>query len=139
MAEAPAEHPLVLFDGVCNLCSRSVNFIIDRDPRGTFRFALLQSDAARRALAGFGRTGPGGDPDSIVVIDRARLYERSSAVLQIARRMRGAWPLLTVVWLVPRPLRDAVYRWGAARRYRWFGRSDTCRVPTQELRGRFLE
>ena len=83
---------------------------------------------------------PDGDhPDSIVVVDGGRLYERSAALLCIARHMRGAWPLLAALVVIPRPLRDALYRWLAARRYRWFGRSDTCRVPTPELRARFLE
>src|SRR5580693_3210477 len=121
MAEASSEHPIVLFDGVCNLCNGSVNFIIDRDPRGTFRFAALQSDAARRTLEGLGRSIPDGDPDSIVVVEGGRLYERSGAALRIARHMRGAWPLLAGLAVIPRPLRDALYRWLAARRYRWFG------------------
>jgi predicted DCC family thiol-disulfide oxidoreductase YuxK len=139
MTEVSGERPVVLFDGVCNLCNRGVNFIIDRDPSGTFRFAALQSGAGRRILQGFGRSLSEGDPQTIVVVDRSRLYERSGAILRIARHMRGAWPLLAVLLLIPRPLRDALYRWGSARRYRWFGKSDTCRVPTQELRARFLE
>jgi predicted DCC family thiol-disulfide oxidoreductase YuxK len=139
MAEESGEHPVVLFDGVCNVCSRSVNFIIDRDPEGTFRFASLQSEAGRRILQGLGGTIPEGDPETIVVVDRSRLYQQSGAMLRIARHMRGGWPLLTALLVVPRPLRDALYRWAAARRYKWFGKSDTCRVPTQELRARFLE
>jgi predicted DCC family thiol-disulfide oxidoreductase YuxK len=139
MAEVSGEPPVVLFDGVCNVCNRAVNFIIDRDPEGTFRFASLQSEAGRTMLQGFGRTTPEGDPETIVVVDRSRLYEQSGAMLRIARHMRGAWPLLTGLLVVPRPLRDALYRWAAARRYKWFGKSDTCRVPTQELRARFLE
>jgi predicted DCC family thiol-disulfide oxidoreductase YuxK len=139
MAEVSGEHPVVLFDGVCNVCNRAVNFIIDRDPEGTFRFASLQSEAGRTIVQGFGRTIPQGDPETIVVVDRSRLYEQSGAMLRIARHMRGAWPLLTALLVVPRPLRDVLYRWAAARRYKWFGKSDTCRVPTQELRARFLE
>jgi predicted DCC family thiol-disulfide oxidoreductase YuxK len=139
MVEVCREHPVVLFDGVCNICSRSVNFIIDRDPEGKLRFASLQSPAGRRILEGFSYTVPPGDPETIVVIDRSRLYQQSGAMLRIARHMRGAWPLLMAFLVVPRPLRDALYRWAAARRYRWFGRSDTCRLPTQELRSRFLE
>ena len=138
MTEGSAEHPVVLFDGVCNVCNRSVNFIIDRDPGAKLRFAALQSDAARRLLEGFARTTPE-DPDTIVLVDRSRLYDRSTAMLLIARHMRGAWPLLAAFLVIPRPLRDAVYRWAAARRYRWFGKSDSCRVPTQDLRARFLE
>jgi predicted DCC family thiol-disulfide oxidoreductase YuxK len=139
MSEASGEHPVVLFDGVCNVCNRSVNFIIGRDPRARLRFAALQSNAGRRLLEGLGRAIPEGDPDTIVVVEGGRLYEQSAALLHIARYMHGAWPLLGAFLVVPRPLRDAVYRWAAARRYRWFGKSDTCRIPTQELRARFLE
>ena len=139
MAKASGEHPVVLFDGVCNLCNGSVNFAIDRDPGARLRFAALQSDAARRIFERLGRAMPAGDPASIVLVDRDRLYEGSGAILRIARYLRGAWPMLAALLVVPRPLRDAVYRWGAARRYRWFGKSDTCRIPTPDLRARFLE
>ena len=139
MSEASAEHPVVLFDGVCNVCNRSVNFIIDRDPDAKLRFAALQSGAARRILEALGRTIPTGDPDTIVLVDRSRLYEQSAAVLRIARHMRRPWPLLAAFLVIPRPLRDAAYRWAAARRYRWFGKSDSCRIPTQDLRARFLD
>lgn len=139
MVEISREHPIVLFDGVCNVCNRSVNYIIDRDPESRFRFASQQSEAGRRILEGFGHTVSPADPETIVVVDRGRVYEQSGALLRIARHMRGAWPLLTALLVVPRPLRDWLYRAAAARRYRWFGRSDTCRVPTQELRARFLE
>ena len=139
MVEATGEHPVVLFDGVCNFCNDSVNFIIDRDPRATFRFAALQSEAARAIFAQTGRTLAPGDPESIVVFDRGRLLERSSAVLRIVAGLRGAWPLLGVLRVVPRPLRDVVYSWFAARRYRWFGKTETCRVPSPEIRGRFLD
>jgi predicted DCC family thiol-disulfide oxidoreductase YuxK len=138
MAEASGEHPIVLFDGVCNFCNDTVNYIIDRDPRGTFRFAPLQSDVARKIFAEVGRTIPAGDPEGIALYHRGSLYEQSSALLRIVRDMPGAWPLLAVFRVVPRPLRDAVYRWLAVRRYRWFGKSATCRVPTPELRDRFL-
>jgi predicted DCC family thiol-disulfide oxidoreductase YuxK len=138
MADAAGEHPVVLFDGVCNFCSGSVNFIIDRDPGGVFRFAPLQSEAARKIFAEVGRTIPPGDPEGVAVFDRGRLYERSSAVLRIVRDLRGAWPVLSALRLVPRPLRDAAYRWFAARRYRWFGKSATCHVPSPEIRARFL-
>lgn len=147
MAEALGERPVVLFDGVCNVCNRTVNFIIDRDPTGRLRFASLQSGAARRLLEEIGRTVPQGDPETIVVIDRGRVYERSAAMVRVAGYMGGGWRLLAALLVIPRPLLDALYRWAAARRYRWFGQSDVtatqttgrCRVPTPELRARFLE
>jgi predicted DCC family thiol-disulfide oxidoreductase YuxK len=139
MAKKSGEHPVVLFDGVCNLCNGAVNFAIDRDPEGRLRFASLQSPAGRQVLERVGRSVVDGDPESIVLVDGGRVYERSAAALRIARYLSGPWPLVGALWVVPRPLRDWVYRLIAANRYRWFGRSDSCRVPTPELRARFIE
>ena len=133
-------HPVVLFDGVCNLCNAAVNFIIDRDPRGVFRFAALQSAFGERELARLGIPPPAGDPETILLVENGRVHARSTAALRISRRLSGLWPLLALLVVVPRPVRDAVYGWVARNRYRWFGRtSDVCRVPTPELRARFLE
>jgi len=129
---------IVLFDGVCNLCNGSVLFIIDRDPGAYFRFAALQSDVGRDVLAGVGRAIPAGDPDSIVLVENGRVYERSTAALRIVRRLRGAWKLAWLFVIVPRPLRDLVYRLVARNRYRWFGRTAECRIPTPALRSRLL-
>jgi predicted DCC family thiol-disulfide oxidoreductase YuxK len=133
---APPEHPVVLFDGVCNLCNGSVQFIIARDPSAHFRFAPLDSAAARSLI---GESAPlGAVPDSIVLMDHRRMYTRSAAALRIARRLRFPWPLLYALIIVPRPLRDAIYDFIARNRYRWFGKRDTCMVPSPELRARFL-
>ncbi|HEB52732.1 MAG TPA: DUF393 domain-containing protein [bacterium] len=128
--------PLVLFDGDCNLCSGAVQFVIRRDPRARFRFASLQSEVGRGVLA---RAGAAGLPDSIVLVCGDRVLVRSSAALAIARGLRFPWPLLTVFWLVPRPLRDLIYDWIARNRHRWFGRPAQCWVPTPELRDRFVD
>jgi predicted DCC family thiol-disulfide oxidoreductase YuxK len=130
------EHATVLFDGVCNLCNGSVLFVIDRDPAGYFRFVALQSDTARRLLAEHG--GPPPDLSSIVLVEGGRVYTRSTAALRIARRLTGPWRLLHVCLLIPHPIRDAVYDWVARNRYRWFGREEACRLPSPELRARFL-
>jgi len=140
--ERPAgEHAIVLFDGVCNLCVGSVRFIVARDPRGRFRFASLQSEAGAALVARHaGGAGiDGGIPDSIALIEDGTLYWRSDAALRIARGLSGAWPVLGAFLIVPRFVRDGVYRFIAARRYRWFGKRDTCMMPTEELRGRFVE
>lgn len=126
---------VVLFDGVCNLCNAAVRFIIRRDPGGRLRFAALQSEAAAVLLAAQAEPLP----DSIVLVEGGRVFTRSAAALRIARRLRFPWPLLYALIVVPRPLRDAVYGWIARNRYRWFGRSDQCMVPTPELRARFLD
>ena len=128
---------IVLFDGVCNFCNATVNFIINRDPAGYFRFAALQSDAARPYLDGCGK--PPGFLDNIVLVEDGVCYLRSTAMLRIVRRLPGLWPLLYPAILVPRPLRDAAYDWFARHRYGWFGKRSECRVPTAELRSRFLQ
>ncbi len=138
MESQQPDGPVVLFDGVCNLCNGSVQFILDRDPAERFRFAALQSDAARRLLIALGRPAPTGEPDSVVLVENGQVWERTDAALRIARSLRGLWRLFAVFLLVPRPLRDAVYRWVARHRYRWFGRTESCRVPTPALRARFL-
>lgn len=128
--------PVVLFDGVCNLCNASVDFILERDSKSIFRFASLQSEAGQELLRRFRL--PTEEHRSLVLVEGDRFFTRSSAALLIARRLDGFWPLLYAFIVVPRFLRDAVYDLFARNRYRWFGRRDTCRVPAPEERGRFL-
>ena len=127
----------ILFDGVCNLCNGFVRFVIARDPAARFRFAALTSPAAIEALRRAGVAQP--LPDSIVLIEDGRVYFRSDAALQIARHLRFPWPVACALALIPRFIRDAMYDCIAARRYRWFGRRETCMIPTPGLRGRFLD
>ena len=127
---------MVFFDGVCNLCNGFVQFVIRRDPTGRFTFAPLQSAAAKARL---GTTVvPGVTPATVLLYEDGVLYERSAAVLRIARRLRAPWPLLAALLIVPRPIRDWMYDFVARHRYRWFGERDTCMVPTPDLRRRFL-
>ena len=127
----------MLFDGVCNLCIGSVQFIIARDPDARFRFATLQSDAAKRLLRDAGVAEP--YPDSVVLVEGGRVYTRSTAALRVARRLRAPWTLAYALVIVPRPLRDWIYDVVASRRYSWFGKRAACMVPTPELRSRFLD
>ena len=131
--EMSAEPHVVLFDGVCNLCNGAVRFILARDPGERFQFASLQSEAARRLLRDDGRV------ETIVLLEAGKRYTRSTAALRIARGLRFPWPLLYAFVAVPRPLRDLVYDWVARHRYAWFGKRDTCLVPTPEVRRRFLD
>jgi predicted DCC family thiol-disulfide oxidoreductase YuxK len=136
MVSAEAPHPIVLFDGVCNLCNGSVQFILKRDPQALFRFASLQSAAGRSLMVEHGL-----DPEalsSVILIENGRAWQESSAALRVARYLPGGWKLLRVFAVIPRPLRDAVYRLIARNRYRWFGKQETCWLPTPELKGRFL-
>ena len=129
-------HPIILFDGVCNLCNASVRFIVDRDPRGIFRYASLQSETGQRLLAEHGQAD---DLSTLILIEDGKAYSQSSAALRIVRRLSGLWPALSALLVVPRPLRDLVYKGVAKRRYKWFGRTDECRIPTPGERERFLE
>jgi predicted DCC family thiol-disulfide oxidoreductase YuxK len=138
MSEANEATAIVLFDGVCNLCNNTVQIIIDHDPTGHFRFASLQSETAKTLLAEHGMKPPEGDPDSILLVRDGRVYSHSGAALRIAKKMSGAFKLLWLFIAVPWPIRDAVYRLIARNRYRWFGREESCRIPTPELRARFL-
>lgn len=130
------DESIVLFDGVCNLCNAAVNFLIDHDPGGRFKFGALQSEAVEPLLERYGIRAD--YLDSFILIDDEQVYRRSDAALRIARRIGGAWRLLYPLLLLPRPLRDAVYDWVAANRYRWFGTKDACRLPTPELKARFI-
>ena len=133
---APAR-ALVLFDGVCNFCNGSVRFIMRRDRARRFAFAALQSEAGRR-LAGE-TVAEGADLQSIVLLEEVGRFTRSTAALRIARHLAWPWPLGYGLIVVPRPLRDWLYGAFARRRYRWFGKSEACMVPTAEQRARFLE
>jgi predicted DCC family thiol-disulfide oxidoreductase YuxK len=134
---AEAGRPVILFDGVCNLCTGSVRFVIERDARRQFRFASLQSAVAQKLL---GAQAHDGDRlESVVLVVGERTYRKSTAALLIARRLDGLWPVLAVFLLVPRPLRDAVYGWIGKRRYRLFGKRDACWRPQPELAERFLD
>jgi len=128
---------LILFDGLCNLCSGSVQFVIERDPSGRFQFGSLQSAAARRVLQEHGATDP--LPDSIVLVEDGRVFTRSTAALRIARRLPYPSRLAAVFIAVPRPFRDWVYDLLARYRYRWFGKLDRCMMPSPALRSRFLD
>lgn len=136
MKPTPTSPALVLFDGVCNVCNASVNFIIDHDPAGRFQFASLQSAVGQEVLRRLGR--PGMDFDSVILVENGRFHEKSDAALRIARHLRG-WRWAWVLRFVPKFLRNAVYDFIARNRYRWFGRREACRVPTPDERARFLE
>ncbi len=128
---------IILFDGVCNLCSGAVTFIIKRDKKNVFRFASLQSDLGKSLLEKFGI-----DPvktDSIILISKGKAYIKSSAALHIARDLNGGYPLLTGFLIVPKFLRNGLYDFIAKNRYRWFGKKESCMIPNPELKSRFLD
>lgn len=139
---------VVLFDGVCNFCDQSVNFIIKHDRRGYFRFAPLQSDEGRRLAAVYGfesavldKANDGGDLipiDSVILIEDENVYTHSTAALRITKRLGQPWSWLYGLILVPVFIRDFFYKVFARYRYRFFGRKEQCVIPTPEIRARFL-
>jgi len=141
---------VVLFDGVCNFCDASVNFIIERDRAGYFKFAPLQSDEGRRLANQYGfravsanesSTKPNNDLipiDSVILIENGNAYTHSTGALRVIRRLGAPWSWLYGLIVVPRPVRDYFYSLFARYRYKFFGRKDQCMLPSSEVRSRFL-
>lgn len=127
---------IILFDGVCNLCNGTVQFIIRRDRKGYFKFAPLQSETGRELRRRFALAGDA--IETMILVDGARAYVESEAALRVAAKLGGAWPVLGALRVIPRSWRDRAYRFLAAHRYQWFGKRDSCLVPTPDLRARFL-
>jgi len=140
MVETSGAAPVLLYDGVCGFCNKTVQMILDRDRRGTLRFAALQSDYGR-AVVGRHRELEG--VDSVVFVERAaggeRVYVRSEAALKVASYLGGPWKVFLCAYVVPRPLRDYLYDLFARNRYRVFGKSEQCMLPPAEARARFLD
>ena len=130
------EGPIVLYDGVCGLCNRLVQFLVARDRRGRFRFAALQGETGQALLRRHGlRTD---DFDSAVLVDGGRAHVRSAAVLRIVCGLGGAWRVFALATVLPTALLDAAYNVVARSRYGIFGRSGACLLPPPEIRARFL-
>jgi predicted DCC family thiol-disulfide oxidoreductase YuxK len=134
---APARNqlPVIFFDGVCGLCNAWVDFVVARDRQGRFRFSPLQGEAARDWL----QMTPETSLDSVALVDAAGVHRKSDAVWRILAQLGGVWrPLAWLLRLMPRPVRDWGYDFVARRRYKWFGKKETCRLPTPAERERFL-
>ncbi|PHR11965.1 MAG: thiol-disulfide oxidoreductase [Aequorivita sp.] len=127
---------IILFDGVCNLCNGTVTYIIKRDKKNVFKFAALQSEIGQQLISKFNIDSS--KVDSIILIDGERHYEKSSAALYIAKNLSGAYPLLFGFMIVPKFMRNAVYDYIAKNRYKWFGKKESCMIPTTELKAKFL-
>lgn len=128
---------VIFFDGMCNLCNGAVQFVIERDNNNIFKFAALQSDFAKLELLKFTlAVGQGG---SFVLLEHGKVYEQSTAALKVARKLNGLWPLLYGFIVVPAFIRNAVYSYIARNRYKWFGKKESCWVPTPDLRSKFLD
>lgn len=128
---------IILFDGVCNLCNNSVQFIIKRDKKKRHLFTSLQSDAARDILLQFQLKNS--EMNSIILIENGKVYQKSDSILKIIRHLPYPWKLSYGLIVIPRFIRDFMYRIIAQNRYKWFGKRDTCMAPTKELKNRFLD
>ena len=131
------QHPVILFDGVCNFCNGAVNFIIKRDKKRIFRYAALQSAAGQQLLQQFGLSST--DLDSFILICKGKAYKKTDAALRLYPLLGKGWPLMKVLWVFPRFIRDFFYDVIARNRYRWWGKKDACMIPGQEVRSLFLQ
>lgn len=132
-----AQQDILLFDGVCNLCNSAVNFVIDHDPNGIFKFAALQSNFGQKKLKELNLNPE--DFDSIVLLSDNKIFVKSTAALKVAKRLSGLWPMLYGYIIIPAFIRDAAYNFVAKNRYRIWGRTNQCRIPSPELKQRFIE
>ena len=128
------KNPVILFDGVCNFCNSSVNFIIEHDKKGYFKFAPLQSEIGKTLVDKFGLN----DVDSIILVEDDKAYTHSTAALKFIKHLDGIWSWAYIFIIIPRPIRDFFYKLFAKNRYRLFGKKEVCMMPTPEIRSRFL-
>ncbi len=129
--------PIILFDGVCNLCNGVVHFIIKRDKNKLIRYAALQSETGQQLLLQSGLTWK--EMQSFIFLESGKVYTRSTAALKVCRHLNAIWPLCYGFIIVPRFIRDGIYNWIAGNRYKWFGKREQCMVPYPEITARFLD
>ncbi|ERM81723.1 hypothetical protein P872_19240 [Rhodonellum psychrophilum GCM71 = DSM 17998] len=130
------KYEVILFDGVCNLCNNSVDFVIQRDKKNRFKFGALQDVATKTLLKDYSIDSE--YLDSLVLISGDQVYYKSSAALQIAKNLGGFWTFLYGLSVIPKFIRDPIYDWIAVNRYKWFGKKETCRLPSPEEKEKFL-
>ncbi len=127
---------IVFFDGICNLCNASIDFIIKRDFKNQFLVGALQDDFSKEILSGHQVRQD--YLDSLVLLDDDRIFYKSTAALKISRELSGLWPIFYPLIFLPKWIRDPIYDFIGKNRYRWFGKKNTCRIPTPEEKAKFL-
>ena len=138
LTQIPKNKQLILFDGVCNLCNSSVLRIINHDKKNNFVFASLQSETGKQIANHFAIDTS--KVDSIILVySDTEYYIKSTAGLKIGKHFKGLWKLFQVFWIVPTPIRDVVYNFIAKNRYKWFGKKESCMIPTPELKAKFID
>ncbi|HQS24054.1 MAG: hypothetical protein B7Y11_03230 [Sphingobacteriia bacterium 24-36-13] len=128
-------NPVILFDGVCNLCNSSVQFVIKHDPKKQFRFASIQGDYGQQVLKQF--DSPPNSLNSFILFKDQQIYTHSTGALMVAKQLSGAWPLLYAFIIIPPFIRNAVYQFIANNRYKWFGKKESCAIPSPDLKALF--
>lgn len=126
---------IILFDGECNFCDQSVQFIMKRDVHELYKFASIQGEVGQQLVKKYRIAA---NLDSLIVVSNNKCYFKSTAALNICRNLNGGWKLLRFLFIVPRPIRDFFYDIFAKNRYKWFGKKNSCMLPTPEIRKRFL-
>ena len=132
----PTDKPILFFDGVCNLCSGFVQFVIERDPESKFRFASLQSGTGQKVLRDNKLSET--NLSTVILLKDGKYFTHSDVALEMSRDMGGLWTFFYVFKIIPKTLRDKIYDWVATNRYKWFGEKESCWLPTPELQARFL-
>jgi predicted DCC family thiol-disulfide oxidoreductase YuxK len=132
-----SQRPIIYFDGICNLCNKSVQFVIKRDKKKQFLFAPLQGKNGKKFLDKYDLVP--GDFNSFILAEGDKVYAKSTAALRVAKKLSGGWKLLYGLMIFPRFIRNAVYNIIAKNRYKWFGKRNECMIPTPELKERFLD
>ena len=130
------DHPVVLFDGVCNFCNGSVNFILRQDRKGIFRFAALQSEAGQEILDQYGLANE--SFDSFILVEKGKIYQRSTAALKVFNKLSWYWKWTQLFFIIPPFIRNMVYDFIARNRYKWFGKKESCMLPSPAVKERFL-
>ena len=130
------EHPVILFDGVCNFCNSAIQFVIRQDAKEQLYFAPLQSPAAQKLLQQHHL--PQKDFETFLLLDNNTIYQKSDAALRVAKHFKWYWQWVQVLQFIPSAWRNAVYSFVARNRYRWFGKRDACMIPTEKIKKRFL-
>jgi len=128
---------IILFDGVCNLCNGAVQFVLKRDKKNQFLFGSLQGNTGQQYLEKFDL--PAASFRSFILVEDGKLYTRSTGALRVLKYLGGGWPLLYGLIIIPRFIRDGMYDWIARNRYKWFGKQESCWLPTPALKARFLD
>lgn len=131
------EEPILLFDGVCNLCSGSVQFVIKHNGNQNVRFASLQSEIGEELLKGADL--PADYLGSLVLVENGKIFVKSDAALKLAKHLNGLWKLGGIFLIVPKFIRNPIYDWIARNRYKWFGKKEVCWIPKPEWKTRFLD